>query len=111
MCRSPNVTLPLALSAARAKNIRFLTMYIAAGLRGRFDVVFLMRLGCVMVDSRAAEESSTVPPVVLVRSSVNGVPIYAVSNRIRGRNEPSVRHVSLTTYLVVIPLVSINTDK
>lgn len=77
MCRSPNVILPLALSAARAKNIRFRTIYIAAGLRVLFDIFPLVRLGCAMVDSRAVEEYSLVSRVVLIRSSVKGVPEYA----------------------------------
>ena len=45
------------------------------------DVVFFVRLGCAIVDSRAGV-LITVSPVVSVRSSVNGVPDYAVSNRI-----------------------------
>ena len=81
MCRSPNVILPLVLSAARAKNIRLRTMFIAAGLRVPFDIVFLVQPGWAIVDSRAAE-NSTVSRLVLIRSSVNGVPEYAVSDTI-----------------------------
>ena len=44
------------------------------------DIVVFVRLGCAIVDSRAGE--ATVSHVVLVRSSVNGVPDYAVSNKI-----------------------------
>ena len=81
MCRSPNVVVPLALSAARAKNMRLRTMCIAAGLRVPFDTVFLVRPGWAIVDNRAAEYS-TVSRLVLIRSSVNGVPEYAVSDTI-----------------------------
>ena len=57
-------------------------MYIAAGLRVLLDIGFLVRLACAIVDSRAVEEYSTVSRVVLVRSSFNGVPAYAVSDRL-----------------------------